>query len=171
MPIGGGFVTSTNPNTIKIGQYIIDAGLFVQIISFGIFLVTALTFQFRIEKHPTQKSADSSIPWRKHMYILYMSSCLIFGRCIFRVAEFLQGVNGTISSSETLFYIFDSLFVFIVMVSFNIVHPSEVRAYLHGSGRIAWRGHFERLLPVASDQRSFELHESGPSGKHGQALR
>lgn len=155
---GGGFATSTDPNTIKIGQDIIDAGLFIQIISFGMFITTAAFFQYRIERHPT-RSADSSIPWRKHLYTLYITACLIFGRCVFRVAEYLEGANGSIESSEALFYIFDSLIVFVVMVAFNVVHPSEVRAYLHGFGRIAWRGRLERLLPAASeDEGGVELH-------------
>ena len=53
---------------------------------------------------------------------------------------YIQGADGSISSSEALFYIFDFIPVFVVMMAFIVIHPSEVRALLHGAGRIAWQG-------------------------------
>ena len=142
--IGGSQSASTDPDIQKKGQNIITAGLFVQIVSFGIFVFCGATFHYKITKRPTAASTTPSIPWQKHLVALYITSALIFGRCIFRVVMFIQGSSGSIASSEVLFYIFDSIFVFAVMIIFNIVHPSEVAALLRGTGPIAWRGQIEQ---------------------------
>ena len=71
---------------------------------------------------------------------------------------FLQGPNGSASNSEVLFYIFDSILIFIVMAAFNLVHPSEVGALLRGSGRIAWYGPLEKQgLPSRQGEDEVEL--------------
>ena len=151
-------MTSTDPNTAKLGEHIIDAGLFIQIFAFGTFVVCGLVFHYRITKRPTVASATPSSPWRKHMYTLYITSLLVFARCIFRVVMFLQGSSGSASTSEVLFYIFDSICIFIVMATFNLVHPSEVRALLRGSGRVAWRGFLQhQSLPSRQSDSEVEL--------------
>ena len=75
---------------------------------------------------------------------------------------YLQGTDGSIERSEVLFYLFDFLFVFTVMVFFNVVHPSEVRALLNGEGRLAWGGSVEkRGSPLHQDESDLELNGSG----------
>ncbi|PLB49613.1 RTA1-domain-containing protein [Aspergillus steynii IBT 23096] len=115
------------------GKSIILGGLFVQIIFFGFFLVSAIVFQTRIGKHPTAQSVDVYIPWRKHMFALHASSVLILIRSIFRVAEYVGDTDGVLMTSEAFIYIFDGLLMFLMMVIFVVIHPSEVN-YLLGKG-------------------------------------
>ena len=126
-------------STIQIGQDIIVGGLFVQMIFFGCFLLVAALFQIRIRKVPTPESVSDLIPWRKHLTALYAASILILIRSVFRVAEFIQGNDGFILGHEWFLYIFDSVLMLGVMLIFNAVHPSEVKALLHG-GRMSRGG-------------------------------
>lgn len=115
------------------GKNIILGGLFVQIIFFGFFLVSAIIFQKRIGSHPTAQSVDVYIPWRKHLFALHASSVLILIRSIFRVAEYVGDTDGVLMTSEAFIYIFDGLLMFLMMVIFVVIHPSEVN-YLLGKG-------------------------------------
>jgi hypothetical protein len=47
-------------------------------------------------------------------------------RCIFRIAEYAGGQGGVLLSSEIYLYIFDATLMFLVMVIFNVQHPSMV---------------------------------------------
>jgi len=140
-------------STIQIGQDIIVGGLFVQMIFFGCFLLSAVLFQIRIRKVPTPESVSDLIPWRKHLTALYAAGVLILIRSVFRVAEFIQGNDGFILGHEWFLYIFDSVLMLGVMLIFNAVHPSEVKALLHG-GRMSRGG--LKLYDVNSQR-----HEDG----------
>ena len=74
---------------------------------------------------------------------------------------YIQGADGSISSSEALFYIFDFIPVFVVMVAFIIVHPSEVRALLHGVGRIAWQGKVDQASILLDRGRVGNMASNG----------
>lgn len=45
-----------------------------------------------------------------------------------------QGNDGYLISHEAFLYIFDALLMLMVMVIFNVVHPSEINATLRGPG-------------------------------------
>lgn len=66
------------------------------------------------------------LPWRRHMYVLYIASGLIMVRSVFRVVEYLQGNNGYLLRHEVYLYIFDALFMLVVMCLFNWVHPAQI---------------------------------------------
>lgn len=66
------------------------------------------------------------LPWKRHMFALYIASTLIMIRSIFRVVEYVQGNNGYLLQHEVYLYIFDGLLMFSVMCLFNWVHPAEV---------------------------------------------
>ncbi|EHK48433.1 hypothetical protein TRIATDRAFT_178509, partial [Trichoderma atroviride IMI 206040] len=123
---------------LNLGERIIIAGLFAQIVFFGLFIVVAITFQIRFTRYTTGISATAaSIPhqgalsprlakWKKHMYTLYAGSVLIMIRSIFRVVEYLMGNNGFLLRHEYFIYIFDAALMFLVMVLFLCVHPSQL---------------------------------------------
>lgn len=75
---------------------------------------------------PTSTSLASTLPWARYLWILYLASFLIMVRCIFRIAEYAGGQEGVLLSSEIYLYIFDATLMFLVMVIFNIQHPSLV---------------------------------------------
>ncbi|BCS03169.1 RTA1 domain-containing protein [Aspergillus luchuensis] len=118
---------SSDPTT---GEHIIIGGLFVQIIFFGFFIITALVFQMRLAKAPTSTSTELSHIWRRHMNALYISSILIFVRSIVRVVEYLQGYDGYLMKHEAFIYVFDALLMFLAMEVLQFVHPSQVNCYL-----------------------------------------
>lgn len=64
--------------------------------------------------------------WKKHMYALYFVSGLIMIRSVTRVVEYLQGRGGYIMSHEVFLYTFDATLMFIAVLTFNVVHPSEI---------------------------------------------
>ena len=47
-------------------------------------------------------------------------------RSIFRVIEYIQGMDGYLVSKEIFLYIFDAALMLCVVVIFNVVHPSEI---------------------------------------------
>lgn len=118
--------------SVRNGQHLVVIGLLVQILFFGFFVVVSLIFNSRINKAPTARSSSPDIPWRKHMRALYIVSLLIMVRSIFRVIEYIQGNDGYILRHEIFLYIFDSVLMMGVMVIFNIIHPSEIKALLRG---------------------------------------
>jgi hypothetical protein len=140
------------------GEKIIIAGLFVQIFFFGFFIIIAGMFHYRlVNDKPLQKrsilgkgrrhhqvaSTSSSVPitspyatlsnlpWKRHLYNLYLTSGLIMVRSIFRIIEYLQGNAGYLLSHEVYLYIFDAVLMVAVMVLFNWFHPSEVTEAYH----------------------------------------
>lgn len=121
-----------NISSVKIGQKVVVGGLSVQILFFGGFVVIAVLFQIRINRAPTSHSASNRITLRKHLIALYAASILILIRSLFRVVEFIQGNDGYTLGHEWCLYVFDSVLMLSVMVIFNLVHPSEVKALLRG---------------------------------------
>ncbi|KAH8662824.1 RTA1 like protein-domain-containing protein [Tricladium varicosporioides] len=89
------------------GSNIVIAGLAVLVFSFGIFMISELR-------------------------ILYISSALIFIRSIYRLAEYSEGNDGWLQRHEWTFYIFDAVLMWIVLVLFNLYHPSHAEALLKG---------------------------------------
>jgi hypothetical protein len=150
---GGGIQSAGTLELLHTGEKIIIAGLFLQLIFFGFFVVVASLFHIRLKRatvasfndkvpsghgHSRLRSTGSSapinppslsiqhLPWERHMYTLYVASALIMFRSVFRVVEYLQGNNGYLLRHELFLYIFDALLMFVVMVLFNLNHPAQV---------------------------------------------
>jgi len=121
---GAGLLASSDPTQAKLGSHIILAGLLLQIIIFGFFVVVGLVFHRRLLAMPTSLSHDPSLPWKKYLYILYITCGFIMFRSIVRVAEFVQGFEGEIYTHEVFLFLFDALPMAAVMVIFNIWYPS-----------------------------------------------
>ncbi|KAL4784533.1 RTA1 like protein-domain-containing protein [Aspergillus varians] len=129
---GAGILVTNSQGT---GENIIVGGLFVQIIFFGFFVICSFIFQRRVHSHPAALANASSTPWMKHLWALYGSSILILIRSIFRVIEYLQGWEGYLLRTEAFIYVFDALLMWLVLVVFVLIHPSEVNCLL-GRGRV-----------------------------------
>lgn len=141
---------------MKLGEKVIIGGLFVQLIFFALFVFVAGDFHRRMVKDiPVKKrytpaalfrkarrnridpssspittvlsrDAANELPWKRHLYVLYATSALILVRSIFRIAEYALGNSGYLLSHEVFLYVFDAVLMFLVMVLFNWVHPSQV---------------------------------------------
>lgn len=132
---GAGLMASSG--SASMAKNIVVGGLVFQIIFFGLFVIVAFKFHIRMQKSPT--STSLSVPWRRHLWALYISSALILIRSIFRVVEYMQGHDGYLFSREWYMYVFDALLMFAVLLLFNFLHPGEIRAYI-GPEKTSSRG-------------------------------
>ncbi|WQF89258.1 Putative RTA-like protein [Colletotrichum destructivum] len=123
---GGMLATAKSPSSVKTGENIIVAGLCIQILFFGFFMIVTMVFHFRHFRHPTPHSYNIQTPWTKLLWVLYASSLLIMVRSLFRVAEYIEGTEGKLQSKEMYIYLLDALLMGIVSVLFNWFHPSRV---------------------------------------------
>lgn len=110
----------------KLANNIVLAGLFLQVAFFAFFVVVTATWHKRMHAAPTSSSLASTLPWARYLWILYLASFLIMVRCIFRIAEYAGGQDGVLLGSEIYLYIFDATLTVLVMVIFNVQHPSLV---------------------------------------------
>jgi hypothetical protein len=120
---GGGLLAAKNFNP-KTGQNIILGGLFVQIIMFGLFTVTAIVFHVRMRKWPSGASMDPNSRWARTMWMLYTTSALILVRSVFRVIEYITGKEGYLLTHEWTLYVFDAALMFGTMAVYAVVYPA-----------------------------------------------
>lgn len=115
------------PATKKLGEGLVVAGLFVQIVSFGLFFITSVVFHSRIRRSPTAESSSSGQEWVKVLWMLYAVSVLILLRSCFRVIEYLMGYEGYLFVHEWTLYVFDALPMWLACGAFWWYWPSEIR--------------------------------------------
>ncbi|KAK0615461.1 Protein RTM1 [Lasiodiplodia hormozganensis] len=108
------------------GELFITIGLIVQVIFFGLFIVTTIHYNWRLRKAPTDASRATPVSWQMYLNVLYVSNGLILVRSIFRLIEYVQGEDGELLSNEVYLYIFDAALMFLAMVIFNWYHPSTL---------------------------------------------
>ncbi|KAJ5841710.1 hypothetical protein N7534_011540 [Penicillium rubens] len=122
----GGAGMLVKASTAEKGGNVIKVGLIIQIIFFGIFIITSIVFHVKLVKNGSRVLQQRQVPWKKHQIALYIGSLLIFVRSIFRYIEYNQGNSGTLLQHEFYSYIFDAALMLLVMVVFNVVHPAEI---------------------------------------------
>jgi hypothetical protein len=124
---GGGAGLQVVSNLATASEWIVVAGLAVQILMFGFFVVTAVVFQRRFQSSSPEAATDSRVDWKLSLFMLYGVSALIMIRSIFRVVEFVTGYSGYVMSNEWTLYVFDSVPMLFVMVIFFIYWPSNLQ--------------------------------------------
>jgi len=128
-------VKGNGENSRKLGEHVIVGGLFVQIIFFGLFIYSAAIFHLRYRRCETMD--EPAVPWKKHMWTLYVTSMLILVRSVFRAVEYIQGHDGVLLKKEVWLYFFDAALMWQVLVAFLLVHPSEVNVLLGRGEKMA----------------------------------
>ncbi|RGP78256.1 hypothetical protein FLONG3_3571 [Fusarium longipes] len=151
---GGGIQSAGTLDMYETGEKIIIAGLFVQIVVFGFFVVTSFLFHYRLAKSPTTESLQGDVPWKRYLYVLYASSFLILVRSIFRVVEYLQGNKGYLISHEVFLYVFDAILMALVMLILSI-----------------WYVEYLQTEPKVSDAENVELSSYDTSGPNEDQVR
>ncbi|KAF5715319.1 Rtm1p [Fusarium mundagurra] len=124
---GGGIQASGTIEAYDRGEKIILAGLFVQIVVFGFFVITAGLFHMKCLKNPTLAARENAFPWKLDLNVLYTVSIIILVRSIFRVVEYLQGNDGYLISHEIFLYMFDAVLMAIVMVTFLVWYVDHLQ--------------------------------------------
>ncbi|KAL4804978.1 RTA1 like protein-domain-containing protein [Aspergillus unguis] len=103
---------------------IVIAGLVIQIVIFGFFMVTSVVFEKRMRRYSTALARD--VDWKGHLYPLYAVSVLIMVRSIFRTIEYAMGQDGYLLSNEWPAYVFDSVLMVGVMGIWAYWHPGTI---------------------------------------------
>lgn len=130
---GGGIQASGSFDLFKVGEKVILGGLFVQIVMFGFFVVTSVLFHRRLARDPTPDAVKNTVPWRRHLLVLYTVSAFILVRSVFRVVEYIQGNSGYLISHEVFLYIFDAVLMAVVMAVFLIFYVGDLDTALRGA--------------------------------------
>ncbi|RSL79121.1 hypothetical protein CEP51_007603 [Fusarium floridanum] len=116
---GGGAGMMVMDDFAHMAEKIVIGGLLIQIIIFGLFIITVTMFHIRMRRDPVSKHAVAGgFEWEPTIWMLYIVSVLVMGRSIFRVAEFVMGTDGYLLSHEWPLYLFDALPMFAVMAVF-----------------------------------------------------
>ncbi|KAJ5800131.1 uncharacterized protein N7518_002199 [Penicillium psychrosexuale] len=128
----GGAGMLVKASTAEKGGNVIKVGLIIQIIFFGLFIITSIIFHVKLVKNRSRVLQQHEVPWKRHQTVLYIGSLLIFVRSIFRYIEYNQGSSGTLLQHEFWSYIFDAALMVLVMAAFNVVHPAEISRLMEG---------------------------------------
>ncbi|KAJ5773782.1 hypothetical protein N7457_008678 [Penicillium paradoxum] len=123
---GGMLATAKEKSKIDLGNNMIVAGLFVQLLFFGFFILASLVFHRRMLTTPAFAVDNTGIPWTRYMKVLYTASALVMIRSIYRVAEYIQGSDGVLQSKEVFVYVFDATLMLGCCLLFNFFHPSKM---------------------------------------------
>jgi hypothetical protein len=137
-------------STQVIGQWVVTAGLFIQLVIFGIFVVAAVVWGRRIRRSLRGERGERKGrrgDWQRPLNILYACSALITVRSVFRIVEYIMGVDGYLLSHEWPMYTFDGLLMFLVQAVFLIWFPVHLQIAEQGSGE-------DGVELVASEVRS-----------------
>ena len=127
---GSGAGMMAESSMSKMGQNIVLAGLILQILTFVLFLVTAILFDIRMRANPTLEATQGGSPWKKHLLSLYTVSSMILLRSVFRVIEYGLGNDGYLLANEWPTYVLDAVPMFIAMICFAYWYPSELQPFL-----------------------------------------
>ncbi|KAL2788281.1 RTA1 like protein-domain-containing protein [Aspergillus keveii] len=121
---GGGIMASGTLSAVHNGEKVVIAGLVIQILFFGFFIITCAIFNRRVDRAPTERARELASLWHKHIHVLYAANILIMIRSVFRLIEYAMGNNGYLLRREAFLYVFDGVLMLVAMVLFNFVHPS-----------------------------------------------
>lgn len=163
---GAGTLAKKEENARKAGNWIVIGGLAVQLIFFGFFIAVISVFWIRMRRNPTAQSKLLTVPWSKHLFVLFSASVLIMVRSVFRLIEYVQGQNGYLLKHELYLYVFDAALMFATLLIFNIIHPTQISAVAKGGNMI----HLGLWLKPAERPTSIEEKENYASDIESSGL-
>jgi hypothetical protein len=109
------------------GKAMVIVGLLIQIMAFGIFMVTSAIFHKRMANDLTLKSQAMYTPWARLMWLMYAISLMIMVRSIFRLVEFSQSTGGYLMENEWPLYVFDSVPMVSSSVLMVVYFPKQLQ--------------------------------------------
>ncbi|KAI0450074.1 RTA1-domain-containing protein [Xylaria acuta] len=126
---GGGVSFSETPPAdggVSTGQSIIITGLVIQVVSLTIFFVLFMgviwpSDLFRTKRAEPLDREDKRV--KKFIILISIAIILIVGRSVFRVAEFSEGIFGSLGHNEPLFIVLDGFPISIATSLLVIFHP------------------------------------------------
>ncbi|KAG2077358.1 RTA1-domain-containing protein [Suillus decipiens] len=143
--IGASMSTSTVQSSASLGFHIFLAGLVMQLVSFAFFCSIYVRFLYKVYTEEQDVCMrDSKQHWTNDWRTLAAAMAI---RSIYRVAEASEGFRGNLSTSETAFYLGDTIpncLAILVYVPF-------------------WPGRFIKPAPPYVEEQKKELSISSPS--------
>ncbi|KAK6331861.1 hypothetical protein TWF718_002400 [Orbilia javanica] len=121
---------TTKASTQKIGEWVITGGLIAHILIFGFFFYVCSIFHYRMNKDLKENPRNGphlTVPWRAGLKMLYSCSALIMVRSIFRVIEYVMGVDAYLLATEWPWYVFDAALMFATQVIFVVWFPEHFK--------------------------------------------
>ncbi|KAL4995947.1 RTA1 like protein-domain-containing protein [Aspergillus recurvatus] len=161
MQASGAGIMVKDETSADTGEKIIVGGLFVQIIFFAFFVLTAAVFEVRMARQRVPVPTELQRVWRRHMMALCFTSVLILIRSVIRVVEYLMGYDSYMMKQEVFIYVFDALLMFIVVSTLNWIHPSEINCALGRGEKYSWRVLANRKLATPTTEM-----EEGRTSSH-----
>jgi magnesium-transporting ATPase (P-type) len=153
--IGAVIISQQTKENLRRGSQIVIVGLVVQMLFFGLFMLTGLLIHWRTNRQPTDRSRNPAIPWKPHFWTLYMASLIILARCVYRFIEYSMqagGESGYLIEHEWCMYVFDAVLMALVLVLFFVRHPSEIHALSKPRGGFAMKYLAGRPLQPINDR-------------------
>nr|POE50135.1 sphingoid long-chain base transporter rsb1 [Quercus suber] len=127
--IGGAITSSADTNSSRqTGVDIMIAGLLLQSISLGVFLIVVLDFALRarrgvMDMDATKFRVRNRTLFRAFLVTLLLATIAVLIRSIFRVAELWGGFEGPLWNSETDTLILDGAMIALAAVLLTLLHP------------------------------------------------
>ncbi|KAK3349348.1 RTA1 like protein-domain-containing protein [Lasiosphaeria hispida] len=119
-------------STADVGVKILIAGLGLQAVAFLFFMAIFARFHFLARRAAV---GEAPVGWERVVVAVYVSSVLILIRCIYRVAEFAEGVEGYSFTHEWMFWVFEAVPMLVAIGVFCVFHPSAYPG--HDGGKAA----------------------------------
>ncbi|KAH9858166.1 RTA1 like protein [Lenzites betulinus] len=148
---GGGIAATAHHdvNQSKLGSNIMLGGIIFQLVSLTVFCVLLVEYLVRrIKDRPLNKlpannyvsslgDSDAFIgssgmgrplerPLMQLSYALCIEALLLYIRGVYRVVELADGWGGKVIQTQSLFFIFDAVMVFLTMAIMNGFHPARL---------------------------------------------
>lgn len=137
------------------GINLMIAGLLLQAISLGLFLLIGALFMLRVRRGmPDQTPSKVFIRRRPlfHAFLggLLLSTILILIRSIYRVVELWGGFTGELWNDQTDFMVLDGVMVALSVIILTVLHPGPAFKEQWGANNWSLRGRRDSKIELAS---------------------
>ncbi|KAL2270520.1 hypothetical protein VTJ83DRAFT_2704 [Remersonia thermophila] len=113
----------------QVGIWVLVGGLAFQLLAVATFLV----FLGRFHRIVSKAGILEGQAWRKVVWAVWISSVGIVVRCIYRLVEFAEGIEGYSFTHEWVFYVFETIPVLVAIGIFCLWHPGAHLSPVNGS--------------------------------------
>ncbi|KAG7284813.1 hypothetical protein NEMBOFW57_009428 [Staphylotrichum longicolle] len=149
--IGTVLPASGTPEAQRLSKIVVLAGLVVQLLALGIFLVACGRLHARLRRDPAASRAmlmDPGINWLWYFVVMEVAAAMLVVRSVVRGAEYLEGMDGVVAGHEVFVYVFDAVPMLLVMLGFLVLHPSRLVREQPNSINIPHSSSLSRLISI-----------------------
>lgn len=138
------------------GLNLMIAGLLLQAISLGFFMVVGALFMLQVrrgmpDQSPSKVFARRRLIFRAFVLGLLLSTILILIRSIYRVAELWGGFKGTLWNDETDFMVLDGCMMGISVILLTVLHPGPAFRGQWDASNWSLKGNIDPKIELSSN--------------------